>query len=311
MRSERLLVSMKHYIGDAVMTEPMLTAVEQTFARVEIHAGGLVPEVLWIPGTPRKFLTAAKPKKPWEIVEQARALRSRSYDVAILVNRSFRSAFTARLAGIKTRIGHNTEGRGALLTRAVGYDPSRFEVLSLLELSVEAGAKLPERMPTLNVTAEERTRGAELAQGAAVGIQPGARWPGKQLPVDISIDLTRRLIANGETVALLGGPEEAEAVGQVISAVGLGTVSLVGKSSLRESLGVLSCMKAMVGSDTGLMHLAAGVGCPTVTVFGPTSHTKWGHAYSPHRVLAAPDGDMSKVLACDVMNALQEVLESK
>jgi heptosyltransferase-2 len=308
MRSERLLVSMKNYIGDAVMTEPMLAAVELAFARVELNAGPPVDQVLWKPGYPRKFIETPRPKQAWDVVRHARALRAKSYDVAILVNRSFRSALTVRLAGIKTRIGHSTEGRGSLLTYAAPYDWDRFEALSQFDLAALAGVETCSRMPCLTATDDEKQRGRDLAEGATVGIQPGARWPGKQLPIEVTIQVARAIIASGEKVALLGTSEEIEPVTQVAQALGTGFVNLVERTSIRETLGILTCLRAMVGGDTGLMHLAAGVGCATVTVFGPTSHSKWGHDYPPHRVVKAPNHDMIQVQSEQVILALQGVL---
>jgi ADP-heptose:LPS heptosyltransferase len=72
-------------------------------------------------------------------------------------------------------------------------------------------------------------------------------------------------------------------------------VDLIGRSSIRQTLAVLSTMNAAVGSDTGVMHLAAALGVPTVTAFGPTPAIKWGHHYAPHQVIQAPNQDLSQL----------------
>jgi heptosyltransferase-2 len=298
---------MKSYIGDAVMTEPMLAAAEKEFARVEFDAGGPVNLVLWRPGTPRKFFPTPKPKKAWEIVVQARAIRNRSYDAVILVNRSFRSAFTVRLAGIKTRVGHSTEGRASLLTRSVAYDPYRFEALSQIDLGVLAGFDSLARPPHLPTSTEEQARGAELARGALVGVQAGTRWPGKQIPTEVTIAVTKAIVATGRIVALLGGIDDVETSKLVEREVGQGIVNLTGATSIRETLGVLTSLRAMIGGDTGLMHLAAAVNCPTVTAFGPTSHAKWGHEYAPHRILKAPESNMALLQANHLLECLPDL----
>jgi ADP-heptose:LPS heptosyltransferase len=308
MRSERLLVSMKDYIGDAVMTEPMIAAVESAFARVVLHAGSPVDQVLWRPNFAREFFCTARPKSAWDVVVHASKMRSKAFDAAILVNRSFRSALTVRLAGIKTRIGHDTECRRALLTGAVPYDRARFEALSQLDLAALAGVEASPRVPCLSTTEEENRRGRQLAEGATIGIQAGARWPGKQLPVHVTIEVARSIIASGEKVALLGAVEEIETVNRVAEALGSGYINLVERTSVRDTLGILTSLRAMVGGDTGLMHLAAGVGCATVTVFGPTCHSKWAHEYPPHRTIKAPNGDMNLVEAEQVISSLQGVL---
>jgi heptosyltransferase-2 len=165
-------------------------------------------------------------------------------------------------------------------------------------------------MPELSTTPEERLRGVELGEGCTVGMQPGARWPGKQIPQTVAIEVIRELVAGGEKVALLGGAEEAEAAEAIAREFGDSVVTLAGKTGLRETLGVLTTLRCVIGADTGLMHLAAGVGRPTVTIFGPTSRDKWGHSYAPHRVLSAPGGLMANVDASMILRALGEVLRA-
>jgi ADP-heptose:LPS heptosyltransferase len=67
-------------------------------------------------------------------------------------------------------------------------------------------------------------------------------------------------------------------------------------------------LRLMIGADTGAMHLAVGVGCPTVTAFGPTPADKWGHDYAPHRVIRAPGGDMAALEPETLVRASLEAL---
>jgi ADP-heptose:LPS heptosyltransferase len=66
----------------------------------------------------------------------------------------------------------------------------------------------------------------------------------------------------------------------------------------------------MVGSDTGLMHIAAAVGCPTVTVFGKLNASKWGHAYPPHHVISSPGDDPRNLDPQVVVNACRQALSA-
>ena len=308
--NERVLVSMKHYIGDAVMAEPMLQALEHRFTQVEVLTGGVVDQVLWRPEVERRFVKAPRVHNPWQVVRQAAEIRKRHYDTVILVNHSFRSALTARLAGIRRRIGHSTEGRGPLLTEIVENDPELFEASNLMRLAAAAGADGQLRTPHLPTTEEERAAGRRLAAGAVVGIQPGARWPLKQIPVDVTCRVASALSAGGYTIALLGGAEEAEVAGVVRETLGNQAVWLVGETDVRQTLGVLCALRAMLGADTGLMHLAAGVGVPSIAVFGPTPHRKWGHDYSPHQVVAAPAGTLADIGSDTLIDAVREALNS-
>jgi ADP-heptose:LPS heptosyltransferase len=96
-------------------------------------------------------------------------------------------------------------------------------------------------------------------------------------------------------IALFGGAEERGSATEFGDLLGGDRCDLVGRCDLRQTMGALTHMKLIVGGDTGLMHVAAAVGCPTVTVFGAIPASKWGHHYEPHAVIQAPHNDLSMV----------------
>ncbi|MGL1297071.1 glycosyltransferase family 9 protein, partial [Vibrio parahaemolyticus] len=77
----------------------------------------------------------------------ARRLRAGRFDVALVVNRSFRSALTARLADIRVRCGHSVERRGMLLTHPVRYDWKKNEAECYLDLGRALGLDMPSIEP--------------------------------------------------------------------------------------------------------------------------------------------------------------------
>ncbi|MEZ0325218.1 MAG: glycosyltransferase family 9 protein, partial [Fimbriimonas sp.] len=288
MRSEKVLVSMKRFIGDAVMTTPMLNALQSHHPDITIICPGHVAQVLWHPDFERKFLPLDTKRKPWELVAKALELRKQRFTLAVLVNHSFRSALTTKLAGIPKRVGHATEGRNWLLTSAVPYDENTFEAWSELDLLKPLAIEPQRTTPVLPVTESERAKGEELLKGAMIGIQPGARFASKMLTVEVLAEVANQL---SQKPAFFGASEEKDSADKLQAAVSKDVTNLVGVTSIRESLGALANLKAMIGADTGLMHMATAVGCPTVTIFGPTPAQKWGHTYGSNQVILAPEGD--------------------
>ena len=101
----------------------------------------------------------------------------------------------------------------------------------------------------------------------------------KEWPADLWRALARALAERGYSIALSGAPGDAPRAREFVA----GTpdldgrlLDLAGKYDLRELLDVLSGSRCVVSVNTGVMHLAAAVGAPTVALNGPTSERRWG-----------------------------------
>jgi ADP-heptose:LPS heptosyltransferase len=147
-----------------------------------------------------------------------------------------------------------------------------------------------------------------IGPAEAVVLQPGAGSAAKQWPGFAA--LARRLRDRDLPVVALAGPADASAVEALLATEALAEDALAHDWPLPQVAALLSLGRAAVGNDSGPTHLAAAVGCPTVTVFGPTDPAVWAPV-GPHvRVVASrPDGapwadvDVDRVEA-----ALQDLL---
>lgn len=295
-RFSHVLVWMKPgYLGDAVMATPLLDALSACSERVTVLAGPTVHELLQDRRESLEFLASGPERGFWGPVRAAGMLRRLRPDAALVLNRSFRSALGAWAGGVPLRAGHRTDARAWLLTHSVPYGDLSPEAECGLELLRAIVGPVPGCRPSLRVTDEERAEGARLCAGATIGVQPGARYASKRLPIGTSVESLRALHAQGARVVLLGGAEERPTADEVAARAGVPVVNLVGQVALRQTMGVLANLQVMAGADTGLMHVAAALGCPTATVFGPNPPEKWAHRHPPHRILVAPDGDMAKI----------------
>jgi heptosyltransferase-2 len=301
---ERSLIVLKNYIGDTVMASPMVRVVARISGALDILGPPVTEQILRFPDFRSRFHDPGNLGNLRQLLRTAKSVREGHYDVAILVNRSFRSALLVRLAGITKRVGHDTERRGFLLTDRIPYDLDRNEALCYVDLVRSFTQIEPdEERPRLELTAQELERGARAIDGAEVGIQLGARHDYKQIPIHTWRKFLSQ-IPGGKKVAFIGGPEERSLLGEVASH---GT-DLVGKTDLRGTMGALANLKVMVGGDTGVMHLAAALGTPTITVFGPTPAKKWGWFESPHQVLRSPQNVIENIESEDLVGALARVL---
>jgi heptosyltransferase-2 len=288
---------------------PMFRALEERFERVTYLAGGAIPQVLWIPDRERRVVPGERCKTPGAVRNEAAWMKSENFDAVVLVNHSFRSAITTKLAGIPVRVGHRTELRSMFLTHPVAYDETEFEAHSTNQLVAPFGIKVADEIPTMPVSDDERVRGNYLRDGSTIGIQPGARFGAKQIPIATTIEIANALSRDGHRICLLGGKEEEGFADELIAGMTDKPVNLVGKTGIRDSLGTLANLNLMIGSDTGLMHMSAAVGCPSITVFGPTPLEKWGHRYPPHQAIQADAGKMENTSVDAVLEAARRQLQ--
>jgi heptosyltransferase-3 len=110
---------------------------------------------------------------------------------------------------------------------------------------------------------------------------PTANWSGKVWPAERFVALARALTAPegllpGARLAILGGPgEEERAMAAPVLAALPGALDLVGALSLPEVAALLARAALFVGNDSGLMHLGAAAGAPTLGLFGPTPASEY------------------------------------
>lgn len=309
MRSEKILIYLKpNFLGDAVMATPVMRVLAQNFETPTVLASPHIQEMLK-EDTQGLHMVAPGPQRGLPaVMREARRLRAMKFDTVVLVNRSIRSAIIARLAGIPHRIGHVTEHRSMLLTVRVPFSKARFEAASYGDLVEAMGIPGDFSRPSLTVTRAELSRGHELIEGATVGVQPGASFEAKTMPVGPLAEVVERLYIDGQKVVMIGGDKEIRYADELQKRVKEPMVNLVGKCSLRESMGVAANLKACIGASTGIMHIAAAVECPTVTVFGPTLSSKWGHNYPPHKSIQIPSGHIEDMNAFAVAEAALSAL---
>jgi ADP-heptose:LPS heptosyltransferase len=118
-----------------------------------------------------------------------------------------------------------------------------------------------------------------------LAVGPASNWRGKTWRAERFAELTRRLTAPvgilpGARVAVLAAAHERDQAAPVLDAIAPERrIDLVGRTDLLTAAAVLKRCALFVGNDTGLMHMAAAVGVPTVGLFGPspaTHYAPWG-----------------------------------
>jgi heptosyltransferase-2 len=211
----------------------------------------------------------------------AQRLRANGYGLALVMPRTWKAALAPYLAGIPQRVGFVGEARFGLLNqwrwgeRGLPRMVDRCAALALPE-----GAPLPAQwpLPELLVPAAEvaawRERSGVDPGRPAVALCPGAVGPSKRWPAAAYGEVARALTSRGMAVWVVGGPDEARLAAEIAAAGGPLGRDLTG-SDLRNAILALAAAKAAVSNDSGLLHVAAALGTPTIGIFGPTSPWHW------------------------------------
>ncbi len=146
-------------------------------------------------------------------------------------------------------------------------------------------------MPVTWTNAADRARAAALLPegGPIIGLGPTANWSGKVWPADRFVALFRALALPGARAAIFAGPGEAErAMAAPVLAALPGAIDLAGCLSLPEAAACLARCQLFVGNDSGLMHLAAAAGTPTLGLFGPTPASEYAPSGRRTAAVIAP-----------------------
>ena len=296
------------WIGDFVRVHSVVKLLRaQVPARpVDILASPLcAPIADYMPGV-RQAVVADLPHRQLVLRRQfelAARLRAAHYGQALVMSRKWKAALAPTLAGIPVRTGFFGEGRFGVINdmrfgeRAL---PRMVDQMSALALPRGAGAAadwpLPElKVPAADIAAWRAKRGLDKEPKPVAALAPGAVGEGKAWPPAHYAALARALAGDGASVWILGGPDETPIAREIIAAAGDRVRDLTG-NDLRNAIIALAAADAAVTNDSGLMHVSAAIGTPTIAIFGPTSPWHW-QPLNPLAAVLEPPGEAARLRA--------------
>lgn len=268
-----------------------------------VSSSQCAPLADYMPGL-RKAIVVDMPRRILGVPQQrelADKLQAEHYGQALVMSRKWKAALAPWLAGIPVRTGFAGEARFGLLNdmrwgeRAL---PRMIDQMGALALPKSAALPADWPLPELRVSAAEiaqwRARNNLTAEGRPiVTLSPGAVGAGKAWPVAHYAELARALAADGASVWILGGPSEKSAATQIAEVAGdrvRDRIRDLTGNDLRNAILALAAADVSVTNDSGLMHISAAIGTPTVAIFGPTSPWHW-KPLNPVAAILEPEGD--------------------
>jgi heptosyltransferase II len=280
-----ILVVAPSWIGDALLSQPMLALLKQRDPECVIDVLGpawvlpvyrRMPEVRDTMESPFGHGALALGER----MRLGRQLRKNRYDRAYVLPNSFKSALVPLFARIPERIGFIGEVRYGLLSEARRLDERALPLMveRFASLAWPRGERIEGTLPQPRLRVDDAERDAVMAQlqlarpARLACLCPGAEYgPAKRWPAEHFGDLAAKLAGEGYAVWLVGSKKEAEIGEAIRERSGGKALNLCGRTTLDQAVVLLSAADAVVTNDSGLMHVAAALDRPMVALYGSSS----------------------------------------
>lgn len=209
------------------------------------------------------------------------SLRAESFAEALILPRSYKAALVPMLAKIPKRVGELGESRYGLINHVLSSNkskkiPTACNYLRFANINADITRIKKQFAPELSVDRENQAKVIEkLAipqDSPLVACMVGAEYgPSKQWPMEHFISLINMLHEQGINVCLLGSQKDAVMGKKIESSCQQAVENLCGKTSLLDVIDILASCSVAVSNDSGLMHIAAAVDVPIVSMYGATT----------------------------------------
>lgn len=291
---KNILIVKLSAIGDVIHALPTAYALKETFPGVKIT---------WVVEPPAYDLLMNNPCIDEVIVFEKKKfktfvgflkhigplkakLQKQKYDAVLDLQGLFKSAALAWLSRSDVKLGcaNMREGSNKVSRSVVGPHANGHIVERYLDVVRELGCSVKEVVFPLGITDEDASMAKRLMKQAGADIENpyivlavGANWPNKRWPVKYYAEIVDWIYSRNGIPVLIGAGGEDERLAAEISVLAqIPPVTLVGRTRLKQLAYVIKNSKAVIGGDTGTVHLAAALEIPTVMLLGPTDINRNG-----------------------------------
>lgn len=305
MSVKKILIVRYRFIGDTILTIPFVRNLRKAYPDAEIHymTNQQTSEILEnCPYIDKIIIYEAKKrnKDGKSFFEFVKLLKKEKYDKAYLLKRSLSSAAMTFLAGIKHRIGFNTEYRGFLLTKRVKYRQNIHESENFLNVLRADGIEITDNHLE-NWLSAESVRKIESLLAKKMNnnckyrilIHASSTNRRKQWPVEHFARLIEYLSNEKKAQIIhIGTNNDSKIYDEIKSHItgklDIEPINLCGSLSIQDSTALVNKLDLVIGVDSGINHVAASLNIPVIALFGPMNSEKW-RPFSPNSTVIKAD----------------------
>lgn len=280
----KILIIAPNWIGDAVMTEPLIAQLKKNNpdSQINVLATPWVASIMKAIPAVNQIIIADFRHGALQWSERkalAKQLAQSAYTHAYVLPNSFKSALIPWLAKIPHRIGYQGEMRWGLINESL-KNPSRSHRPPMsshyFALSGQTSSEVPQphlSLPKAMVEQSQQTLQNTQAHQELYVLCPGAEYgSAKQWPIEHYGQLAKELTeSQPNALVLILGSKKEFAIGSDITNISTHpdrVINWCGQTSLEDAMAAISNATAVISNDSGLMHIAAAFRRPQVAIFG-------------------------------------------
>ena len=279
----KILVIRFSSIGDIVLTTSFIATLKKTFPNFEIHYLTLdkFSSILEFHPKIDRVIELNSKSSLKDLLEFNKFIKSSNYNRIFDLHGSIRSRIITKGIGQSiSRVKKPRFLRFILFQFHINMFPLNFSATHMYHNCLKGNESIEFPNTYLSVSDLEQKNAVSFlkknnVEGGFIEIMPGAAWPQKQWGVaKYSKAITKIISRSNKSIVLLGGKKDK--INNEIEKINNQVVNLTGKTDLRQAISILSLSDTVLGSDTGLVHIAEALGKSVNMILGPTAKETGG-----------------------------------
>ncbi|MBT6715540.1 MAG: lipopolysaccharide heptosyltransferase II, partial [Elusimicrobiaceae bacterium] len=273
------------FLGDTVLTAPLIKETAKIFpqAKISVITRPETKEIFKPLQEVSEIIIYDKHKlsKIKGLLEIAKKIEKKKFNIIIVPHRSFTSALIAYLSKTKVRVGFSSSAGKFLYTKTAPFSWMMHDFernLSLLKTLADENQNIIEKDPSIYPTKKAQTISSkfkilEEQEGKKlVAIHPGSVWLTKRWFPERFAKVIEELETNlNAKTVLIGGKSDSALAKKISDLSNVKPIDLTGKTSLSDLMNIMPKFDLFITNDSGPMHIACAYKVPTIAIFGPTT----------------------------------------
>ncbi len=304
MEHDRILVIQTAFLGDVILTLPMIRKLKENYPGSAIDVVTTPKAGSLLTGHPDIANVIAYDKRGAEkgikgIFSMARRLRQNHYSLAVVPHRSFRSSLVTALSKIPVTIGFANASGKFLYSKTAEYLRDNHEIERNIHLLSPLGISNDKKIfPALFPSADDSKAVDALLRDLTllhsrrlIAIAPGSVWNTKRWPASKYAELSNHPSLKDYHIIIIGGKEDTAIGKEIADATGHNRIhDATGKLSLLESAELIRRCSVLVTNDSAPLHIATATATPIVAIFGATVPEFGFGPYRPEDIVVETKG---------------------